>query len=161
MRGVVLALALGLAGCLAPASPERSQLNPPVIGTTDGCTAAYWIESQDSGSWEEHQPTQLLGTLFSQAGPYEGTTLAEALRLEDDPTNESAQASLMREAVAGLLNAAHDSLEYPYRRYDPGIDGRPGIVPHTNELMASGSTERIKTFAAELTSANDLGCPLE
>ncbi len=162
MRGLVPALlALGLLGCLSPESPDRSQLNPPVMGDTDGCTAAYWIESGRSGTWEEHQPGQLVGTLFSQAGPYEGATLAEALELEDGPANEAARASLMREAVVGLLNAAHDSLEYPYRRYDPGIDGRPGIVPRTNELMASGSPEQIEAFVAELSSANVLGCPLE
>ncbi len=154
-------LTLGLVGCLSAESPERSQLNPPVIGDTDGCAAAYWSQPQNFSSWEEYQPGQLVGTVFSNARPYEEATLAEALELEDDPANGAARASLMREAVVGLLNAAHDSLEFPYRRYDPGIDGRPGLVPHTNELMASGSAEQIEAFVAELSSANALSCPLE
>lgn len=161
MRRLILAfVALGVASCTSTEVPERSQLNPPVIGVTDGCSAAYWREPTHFGSWEEYGPSQLVNSVFSNAGQYGDTTLAEALDLGDAPTG-SARDSLMREAVAGLLNAAHDSLEYPYRRYDPGIGERPGLVPHTNNLLARGSPAEIQTFLTGLTAANGLDCPLD
>ncbi len=67
---------------------------------------------------------------------------------------------MIRQAIAAILNAAHESLEYPFRRYEVGIDDRPAIVPTVAELLQRSVAKDMTDFAAELSAANSLGCPL-
>lgn len=151
------ALALiALIGGIAPSS-SASAVN---VGDTEGCTPGYWKQSQHFDSWEEYSPNQLVSTVFSNASPYSSRTLLQALNLRGGPGVDGAKQILLRAAVAAVLNAAHDSLEYPYRRHDPGFNGEPAIVPTVNSLLASGNRQAMLAFASDLDKANNLGCPL-
>jgi hypothetical protein len=86
-------------------------------------------------------------------------TLAQALDLPADDSD--VRGALVREAIAAILNAAHESLEYPYSRFQIGIDGRPPIVPTVAELLRNGSSADIVKFTRLLAHANSLGCPLD
>jgi hypothetical protein len=111
------------------------------VGTTEGCAADEWRQPQFFDSWEEYQPGDLVGSVFPSAGPYFDMTLAQALE-PSAAIGPDRGAALVREAVAAPLNAAHEDLEYPYRRYEEGIDGRPPIVPTVDRLLASGPPMR-------------------
>jgi hypothetical protein len=95
---------------------------------------------------------------FSQPAEYAQLPLADALR--PTPGEDDVRRTLLREAIAAILNAAHESLAYPYSRYEVGIEGRPPIVPTVDELLQTGATQDMADFARELAAANELGCPL-
>jgi hypothetical protein len=108
--------------------------------------------------WEEHQPGQLVGLFFPEPDEYATLRLVDALRRTGD--EEDARRALVREAVAAILNGAHESLGYPYSRYEIGVDGRPPVVPTVAELLRAGTTDAIERFMQDLAAANRLGCPL-
>jgi hypothetical protein len=108
--------------------------------------------------WEEHRPDQLIGTFFPDPDEYAQLSLADALRRT--PREDDVRRRLIRQAVAAMLNAAHESLGYPYSRYEIGIDGRPPIVPTVADLLRTGTPDEIVGFTRELAAANALGCPL-
>jgi hypothetical protein len=129
----------------------------PHLGTTEGCTAAFWAMPSNFDLWEEHRPEDLVGTLFSEPVEHSQLQLAEALH----PTSTGdVRRMLISEAIAAILNSAHDSLEYPYARHDTGIEGRAPVVPTVAELLRTGSPQAMAAFARELAAANRLGCPL-
>jgi hypothetical protein len=165
--GLLMAsLTLAVAACgismTTPAVPTSvvAPVASPHVGTTEGCAADEWRQPQFFDSWEEYQPGDLVGSVFPRAGPYFDMTLAQALEpsaaIGPDPG-----AALVREAVAALLNAAHEELEYPYRRYEEGVDGRPAIVPTVDRLLASGTIDEVVELTSDLADANGLGCPLD
>jgi len=108
--------------------------------------------------WEEYQPDQRVGSLYGHAGNYADMSFAEALG--NQTSGEDVRLTLLREAVTAALNAANDSLAFPYARYDNGVDGRPPLVPTTNRLFTSGADAEIVQFTNDLSQANALGCPL-
>lgn len=108
--------------------------------------------------WEEHQPAQLVGEFFPQPEEFTELRFVDALRRTGG--EEDARRKLLREAVAGILNGAHESLGYPFSRYEPGLDGRPPLVPTVAELLRTGTIEQVEAFRQELAAANRLGCPL-
>ncbi len=110
------------------------------------------------GLWEEHRPTDLLGIFFPEPETYAQLSLVDALLPAG--AGEDGHLRLIREAVAAILNAAHESLEYPFSRYGVGIGGRPPIIPTVASLLREGKTDEMASFAAELAAANGLGCPL-
>ena len=131
--------------------------NPPFLGSTQGCDASFWVMPDHYSAWQEYVPGQRVGSLFGHAAAYADMTLAEAL---GNPTSgESTQRALLREAVTAVLNAANDSLAFPYSRYDTGVDGRPPIVPTANRLFTTGIDADIVGFTSDLSAANHLGCP--
>lgn len=143
-------------GGIAPSS-SASAVN---AGDTEGCTPGYWKQSQHFDSWEEYLPTRLVGSVFDNAAPFADRTLVQGLSLKGGPGVDGAKQILLRAAVAAVLNAAHETLEYPYRRNDPGFNGEPAIIPTVNSLLASGDRQAMLKFAADLDKANNLGCPL-
>jgi hypothetical protein len=142
------------AGGSAPAGAATG--SGSYVGSTEGCTAAFWADPAHYAAWEEYTTDQPVDSVLSHARGYESVTLAQALALPDGTPRDV----LVREAVASLLNAANDSLAYPFVRYSTGLDGRPAIVPTTNQLLTSGSDDDMASFAAQLAAANGLGCPL-
>lgn len=62
-------------------------------------------------------------------------------------------------AAAAWLNAAHEGLGYPLRRYGKA-DGVVGFVQRVDEAIASGNAKTMETLKNELDAANNLGCPL-
>ena len=62
----------------------------------------------------------------------------------------------MRASVAAYLNAAHEGVGYPLRRFD-----EPGEMKNMiNTALASGSRAQMLDLAKKLDMYNNLGCPL-
>lgn len=127
------------------------------IGTDEGCTPGYWKNHTES--WEEYGPDLTVAELFplpaslASLGPM---TLEEALGGGGGRGELGGARILLRAAVASFLNAAHEGIGYPYRRYD-----EPGnIGPRITAALASGDRAAMVALAAELDDANNLGCPL-
>jgi hypothetical protein len=58
--------------------------------------------------------------------------------------------------VAAFLNAAHEGLGYPYRRFE-----EPGNMwAAIDAALASGDRATMINLAAVFDAANNLGCPL-
>ena len=70
-------------------------------------------------AWEEYQPDQRVGSLYGHAGNYADMSFAEALG--NQTSGEDVRLTLLREAVTAALNAANDSVAFPFARYDDGV----------------------------------------
>jgi hypothetical protein len=120
-----------------------------------GCTPGYWKNHTDN--WEEYRPTSLVRWVFSlpASHPYAQTTLLDALKLRGGPGVDGATQILLRAASAAVLNAAHEGLGYPYRRYT-----QFQVISKVQDALASGDRKQILDLATTLDEANNLGCPL-
>lgn len=125
----------------------------------EGCTPGYWKTHTDN--WEETTPTQLVGNLYASAPPsVAGLTLEQALDGGGGAGADGAARILSRAAVAAWLNAAHEGLGYPWRRFDTGLDGREPLVATVNAAFESGDRATMLELAERLDGDNNLGCPL-
>lgn len=121
----------------------------------EGCTPGYW--KTHTSNWEEYRPTTQLGTIFtSLAGTrYATMTLQQALSLKGGSTLDGALQILLRAAAAAVLNAAHEGVGYPYRRF-----GEFKIIEKVNAAITSRNRATMLDLANTLDQANNLGCPL-
>lgn len=139
-------------------SPSTTPGGTPHVGSTEGCSPSFWAQAKNFALWQEHAPHELVRVFFPFPDQSAQLTLADALL----PThNDGGRGTLVRQAIAAILNAAHESLEYPYRQFDVGLGNRRPIVPTVAELLRTGTPDEMAGFAAELATANDLGCPLD
>jgi hypothetical protein len=126
---------------------------------TEGCTPGYWKNHTDPGDWEEYTPTTKVGTLFTFPAALSGfadQTMLQALAGGGGPGGTGATTILLRAAAAAFLNAAHEGVGYPYRRFvDPF-----NIQAQVNAALASQNRATILALATVLDGANNLGCPL-
>ena len=123
----------------------------------EGCTPGYWKNHTDS--WEEYAASDPLDWQFnfpdSLAGMRDDTWL-EALGYSGGPGTSGAARILMRAATASFLNAAHEGVGFPLRRFtDPG-----NMLEQVNAALASGDRNAMLALAAYLDGLNNLGCPL-
>ena len=142
-----------LAGGLAAGAPAATAVN---IGN-EGCTPGYWKNHTES--WEEYGPGYALDDVFdfpASLSSFERVTLEQALALKGGSGTSGAAQILLRAATASVLNAAHEGVGYPYRRFKEPF----GIVPQVNAALASGDRATMLALAATLDAANNLGCPL-
>lgn len=124
---------------------------------TEGCTPGYWKNHTEN--WEEYRPTFQLRYIFKGLpadSKYRTVTLRDALSLRGGPGVDGATQILLRAASAGILNAAHEGLGYPYRRFT----GEFSLMTQVNAALASGDRARMLKLATTLDDANNLGCPL-
>ncbi len=122
-----------------------------------GCTPGYW--KNHTQNWEEYSPQSLLKfnfTIPAALGVPANTTFLQALQGGGGPGLPGAATILLRAAVAGYLNAAHEGVGYPYRRFTDPFN----IKSQVNAALASGNRQTILDLAAVLDAANNLGCPL-
>jgi hypothetical protein len=121
----------------------------------EGCTPGYW--KNHTSNWEEYRPTTPLRNIFSslRGTRFATMTLQQALSLKGGPTLDGATQILLRAAVAAILNAAHEDLGYPYRRFTQFM-----IIDKVNQAILSGNRTTILNLAKTLDQANNLGCPL-
>ena len=123
----------------------------------EGCTPGYWKNHTDN--WQEYTPNSQIGfnwTLPPELSEFSTVTFLEALNFGGGPGIEGAAQILFRAAVAANLNAAHEGVGYPYRRFqEPG-----NLQEQINAALASLDRETMLNLAAELDRANNLGCPL-
>lgn len=125
----------------------------------EGCTPGYW--KNHTANWEETTPTTLLGSIYTSApASVSGLTLEEALATRGGSGADGAARILARAATAAWLNAAHEGVGYPWRRWQDGLDGRQALVDAVNAAFASGDRATMLALAAMLDADNNLGCPL-
>jgi hypothetical protein len=156
-------LTLALVAGLVPFASTAGAVN---IGH-EGCTPGYWKNHVDN--WQEVTPNTKLGTLGVKiAGWSFGTdnaaygdwTILQALGAKGGAGISGATAILIRAGAAAWLNAAHEGVAYPYRRYATGLDGRKPLIDLLNAALTSGSRTKMLSLAMTLDHANNLGCPL-
>jgi hypothetical protein len=134
------------ATCQVPTEP------PP---GNQGCTPGYWKQPQHLDSWVGYTPDQTVGSVFSVGGALGSMTLLEALDVSGGGGNTLTGASrtLLRAAVAALLNASSNGVNYPI--------STAKIISDVNAALASGDRKTILTLAGTLDGYNNLGCPLD
>ncbi len=147
---LVAALALGVLGGALSVSATR-------IGDDEGCSPGFW--KNHPGAWEEYQPTHKLNSVFTIPAAFSdlaNDTLMDALNYGGGSSDIAKARILLRQAVAAVLNAAHEGIGYPYRR-----DAAPlMIIPSVNAALASGNKTTMENLKDTLDAANNLGCPL-
>ena len=132
----------------------------------EGCTPGYWKNHTENWLESAGNPIStetLVTSVFTGAAGLdvlEGVTLLEALQGGGGSGVDGAALILARAAVAAYLNAAHDDLGYPWRRFGPGRDGRPALIRTVNAAFASGDRATMLALASRLDRDNNLGCPL-
>jgi hypothetical protein len=152
-RGIVAVLALALAtgGVFATAPAGATNIG------NEGCTPGYW--KNHTSNWEEYSPTNTLDDLFEfpeELAAFRTKTLLQGLRLRGGSDLSGGAEILMRASVAAYLNAAHEGLGYPYRRFTDPFN----LHEQINAALASLDRDTMINLAAELDAANNLGCPL-
>jgi hypothetical protein len=151
---VLAAAALALGVVSLPGSAGATNIG------SEGCTPGYWKNHTDS--WEEFTPGTPLNVYASnftfpdELAQYRTATFLEALSFKGGRGVEGATQILMRAATAAYLNAAHEGIGYPYRRYQDPFNIRDQV----NSALASLDRATMLDLAAELDQANNLGCPL-
>lgn len=133
----------------------------------EGCTPGYW--KNHTSNWFEGEnktapiakDTKLNSARvgYKTSPEFVNATLLDALKFQGGTGRLGAERNLLRAAAAAWLNAAHEGLGYPLRRYGTE-DGVVGFVQRVNEAIASGNAMAMETLKNELDRANNLGCPL-
>ncbi len=121
-----------------------------------GCTPGYWKNHPEC--WDKW-PTQLfpdqrVNSIFMGVPLYGlGTmTLEQALEGGGGSGLEGAAQILLRAAVAALLNAAHEDVDYP-RTF-------ASIIADVKAALVSGDRQTMLDLAKALDEDNNLGCPI-
>ena len=161
-RTIATAVLTGVVSVGALAVPASAN----VVGDSQGCTPGYWKNHTET--WQQNTPPDdmpspdaLVSSVFGSATSVTANqTLVEALDGGGGPGAAGAEKILMRAAVAAYLNAASDDLEFPWRRFSRGVDGRPGLVNAVDSAIASGNRSTMINLASRLDDDNNLGCPL-
>jgi hypothetical protein len=128
---------------------------PPPPPGGEGCTPGYWKNHTDSWPATGYSPSQSVQSVYSAASAYPAygsASLLEALSFDGGSSLEGGVGTLLRAAVAGLLNTAHDGVSYPQTT--------AGLVADVNAALASGNRDTMLTLASQIDQDNNGGCPL-
>ena len=116
----------------------------------EGCTPGYWKQSHHFDSWTApYDPGDPVAGVFAGAG---AGTLLDALQGGGGSGVAGARKILLRAAVAALLNAASNGVEYPHSIAE--------IDAAVEAALASNDRDTMLDLAGELDADNNLGCPL-
>ena len=121
-------------------------IDPPPAGCGDfaGCTPGFWKQPQHLQFWVNHAPSDLFDDVFGvSARP--GVTLLEALE-----TGGGGDIALGRHAVAALLDAASDQVNFKFTEAE--------IIEMVQTAYDTGDFETPKNVLAE---QNELGCTID
>jgi hypothetical protein len=113
----------------------------------EGCTPGFW--KNHPKEWPApYEPGDLFSDVFGVtiAGD-EDLTLREALNLGGGD-----EIALARAAVAALLNAASDEIDFEFTEQE--------VIEKVQAAIASGDPEEIEDLKDELDRENNRGCPL-
>jgi hypothetical protein len=117
----------------------------------EGCTPGYWKNHTES--WEGYAPDEALSVVFAATpAQYASTTLLQGLSFNGGNGVDGASRILLRAAVAAVLNAANDEVDYRYTTAE--------ITSRVDAALASGDRATILAVAADLDAANNGGCTL-
>jgi hypothetical protein len=154
---------LALCGFLIAATMAGVGLGTVVTTTTveefDGCTPGFWKNLEQHGDeWTGLSPTDTLEDVFDVPDGLgiDDVTLIQALgppaddALNGDGPNGAYQ--LLRHAIAGILNANHPDVDYPFSAAE--------IIALTNAALLTGDKDTINAQKDEFADANEAGCPL-
>jgi hypothetical protein len=148
---------------ISPDEPDASSLVwstaalsiEPLGGGGEGCTPGYWRQPQHFDSWQGHDPGDLLSDVFDVPSDLElqrperedpeDLTLLDGLVLRGGGVN-----ALIRHAVAALLNASSDDVDYDLTEAE--------VIEAFNDAVDGGDVEGTKD---ELEGFNEQGCPLD
>ena len=125
------------------------------LAGTEGCTPGYWKQSQHFDSWKVYSQSQTIGSVFTSAkllSTQSSKTLLDALQGGGGSGIAGAQTTLLRAAVAALLNAASDDVDYTMSTEE--------IIAAVNAALDSNNRDTMLKLAGELDADNNLGCPL-
>jgi hypothetical protein len=120
----------------------------------DGCTPGYWKNHTGSWAGTGFSPGQSAGSVFSLGGfpSLASRTLLQSLQGGGGSGTLGAAKILLRAAVAALLNAAHNGVDYPRTT--------SSIIADVNAALASNNRNTMLALATALDRDNNLGCPL-
>lgn len=119
----------------------------------EGCSQGFW--KNHTSAWQVLDPADTVGGVFANAAAYGlgDATLHQALAFPGGSSLTDAAQILLRQAVAAVLNAYHDSVQYPRTVAEITLD--------VDNALASGNRSNMLSLAAALDGDNNLGCPLE
>ena len=126
----------------------------------EGCTPGFW--KTHPNKWEDYDPDDILRQLTGQDFPdrfevLETKTFMEALNWGGGDTLRAAAKMMLKHAVAAFLNAAHEDVAYPYRRFSLPGNLRQMVI----DALASEDRDTILDLKNLLDTANnDLDCPI-
>ena len=111
----------------------------------EGCTPGFW---KNHPFPEPYTPETLFNDVFGVtiAGD-EDLTLGEALNL-----GGGGESALARQAVAALLNASSDEIDFEFTVEE--------VIEKVQDAIASGDPEEIEDLKDEFDRENNRGCPL-
>jgi hypothetical protein len=157
-RSLLAVVVLAMVGTLIQIGGTASAVR---IGN-EGCTPGYW--KNHTSDWEEASPDQTLASLGwtfgAENSEYADLTMLQALSAKGGTGIDGATQVLIRAATAAWLNAAHEGVGYPYRRFATGLNGRRPLIELINEALTSDSRRAMIRLAKKLDDANNLGCEL-
>jgi hypothetical protein len=159
MKRTATALVLALMAMLFGTLATTAQATEIGYG---GCTPGYWKNHTDN--WQEARPDSLFTDKFDAAGQpvisqsLSGKTFWQTLEGGGGPGVTGAESILARAATAAYLNAAHEDVQYPWRRSAEGLDGRPALVPTVRAAINSGDRATMIALASRLDTDNNRGC---
>lgn len=120
-----------------------------------GCTLGYWKNHLDSWAATGYSPNMQVGSVFTLPAAYSSlgsATLLGALEFKGGPQPINKAALLLKQAVAGLLSAAHPNVNYATN--DP-----QDVINAVNTALTQG-VGPIQTLQSQIDSDNNAGCPL-
>jgi len=117
---------------------------PPGCEEGDGCTPGFWKQSHHLMYWMNYSPDDLYNDVFGVDGTGD-KTLLRALW-----SRGGHEMALMRHAVAALLNAASDEVNYFYTEAE--------VIAMVQEAYATGEFNDIKDM---LEMENERGCTVD
>jgi len=139
-------------------TPTSTPTPTPTPTPGVGCTPGFWKNNaakKNASQWTTYTPGELLSAAgfttpitFTDGSTLADVTLLQALSFQGGSTLEGASETLLRAAVAAILNAAKFG------------GSASTIITNVNDALASGDRTTIISLAATLDAANNLGCPL-
>jgi hypothetical protein len=124
-----------------------------VNGGDEGCTPGYWKNHVAAWAGTGYSPNQLVSSVFTGANAMQANkTLLQALNFGGGSGVDGAEQTLLRAAVASLLNAAHSGVDFSMTTAE--------IISQVNAALATDNRATILALAATLDAANNEGCPL-
>ena len=132
-------------------SEERDSTTVTIVEVGEGFTPGYWKNHPSSWPATGYGTGQTLESVFNVPDQYglDNVTLVDALSLSGGKTTTGAAQTLMRAAVAALLNSAHPNVDYPRTTSE--------VIAAVNAALASNDRATILALASSLDADNNLG----
>jgi hypothetical protein len=127
----------------------------PTPTLDEGCTPGFWKNHVARWAGTGLTAGQTTGSVFSAASAFPtlaSRTLLQSLQGGGGSGTLGSARTLLRAAVAALLNAAHPNLDYPLSTAD--------VIAAVNAALASNNRATMLTLATALDNNNQLGCNL-